>query len=272
MKKTAIILLTRTFSIVLFTCLLTSCNNFGDEVKVKQSSVYYKNISESEAKKVGDYLANIGYFTDENDISVQVTKPKDSIQIRFVVDPEKVKPEFDQQYLLIVSDISDSIFNKAPIVVYLANTDMKDIKRVGVSLPDASSSGNVSEEDVEAILKKTEAIAATFGSNVKEIKGNKLYYDNNIEVERVNALANYLTDGGYFAEESGHIAVIVKQNNGYVFREAFTDQQIDSKETTKALEEIAASIKQSLFNNDSFSFEVCNLKFEPQLSFMPGAK
>ena len=272
MRKSATTLLFRTFSVVLFAFLLASCNNFGKEVKIKKSSVYYKDISEAEAKKVGDYLSNIGYFTDDNDISIQLSKPKDSLELRFVVDAEKIKPEFDEQYLLIVSDISDSVFNKAPIIVYLADTDMKVLKRVGVSIANAKSKNATNEADVEAILKRTEQVAAGMGSNLKESKGNKLYYDNNVESAKIDALVEYLTDGGYFAEESGHIAVLVKKNNSYILKEAFTEQQIESKETTDALEEIAASIKQSLFNNDSFSFEVCNLNFEPQLSFMPGAK
>lgn len=270
-----------TFKLLLSTCIFllsalifTSCNQFGKEVKIKKNSVYYKDISEAEAQRIGNFLYSIGYFSDENEISVQVSKPKDSLQFRFVVDKEKVKPEYDEQYLLIGSGMSDSLFNKAPVIIFLADTNMKDIKRVGVAVPAAESTANnnAKNTDVEALLQATEQAAASLGSNVKEVKGNKLYYDNNVEIERVNALTDYLDKGGYFAEGSGHIAVFVKLNDGYVIKEAFTDQQIDSKSTTEALQSVATSIKQELFNNDSFSFEVCNLKFEPQLSFMPAAK
>jgi hypothetical protein len=180
--------------------------------------------------------------------------------------------------MLIASTLSDSVFNKAPIIVFLADRDLKDIKRVGVALATTANTatnnnaGFGTNDDVEAILKTIEQKAAAMASNVKEVKGNKLFYGNDVEVEKVNALVSYLDEGGYFTEGAGHIAVLLKQNNGYVIKEAFTNEQIDSKQTTDALENVATSIKQALFNNQSFSFEVCNLKFEPQLSFIPGAK
>ncbi|HEX8334250.1 MAG TPA: hypothetical protein VF622_16635 [Segetibacter sp.] len=271
-------LIYQTLCILFLSLFFASCNQFGKEVKIKNNSVYYKDVTEAEAKRAGDFFYSIGYFNDSNDISIQITKPKDSLQLRFVVDKEKIKPEFDESYMLIASTLSDSVFNKAPITVFLADTEMKDIKRVGVALAAAANAatndntGSATNGDVEAILRSIEQRAAAIASNVKEVKGNKLYYGNDVEVEKVNALVSYLDEGGYFTEGSGHIAVLLKQNSGYVIKEAFTDEQIDSKQTTDALEKVATSIKQALFNNQSFSFEVCNVKFEPQLSFMPGAK
>jgi hypothetical protein len=271
-------LVVQTLCVLFLTLFFASCNKFGKEVKINNSSVYYKDVNEAEAKRAGDFFYRIGYFNDSNDISVQITKPKDSLQLRFVVDKEKVKPEFDESYMLIASTLSDSVFNKAPITVFLAGTDLKDIKRVGVALAASANAatdgdaGSATNGDVEAILQSIEQRAAAIATNVKEVKGNKLFFGNNVEAEKINALVSYLDEGGYFAEGSGHIAVVLKRNNGYVIKEAFTDEQINSKQTTDALENVATSIKQAIFNNQSFSFEVCNLKFEPQLSFMPGAK
>lgn len=262
------------FAIGIFSLLLISCNQFGSEVKIKNNSVYYKNVSEGQARKLGDYLYNIGYFSDSNDISVQVSKPKDTIELRFVVDQKKVTADMDEQYLMIVSDLSDSVFDKAPIIVFLADTGMKDIKRVGVAKGGSAQTNDsdATNAEVEALLKSTEEAAAALGSNVKESKGNKLYFDNNVEADRVTALVSYLTEGGYFETNAGHIAVITKKGNAYIFKEAFTDEQINDKATTDALEDVATEIKQALFNKDQFSFEVCNLKFQPQLTFTPGSK
>jgi hypothetical protein len=278
MKKT-ISMISKTLSILFISVLFSSCNQFGEEVKFKNSSIYYKNISEDEARRSGEFFQSIGYFTDTSNISVQITKPKDSVEIRFVIDKNKMRPELEENFMVIASVLSDSVFKKAPLIVFLSDTDLSDIKRLGVAVPivetaapGGDDAGSATSGDVEAILKQVEKTASQLASNVKEVNGNKLYYDNNVEAERVNALLEYLEQGGYFAEGGGHIAVLLKQNNSYVFKEAFTDQQIDSKQTTEALENVATSIKQALFNNDSFSFVVCNLQFQPQLSFMPGAK
>lgn len=262
-------------SLVLSTSLLTSCNQFGKEVKIKKNSVYYKNVTESDAKKVGDFFYSIGYFNDNNEISVQLSKPKDTMQLRFVVDKEKVKPEMDEQYLFIVSTLSDSLFNGAPIEVFLADAEMKDLKRVGLSTPLATTQAageTGGDDDVAALLQQTEDAAEALGKNVKEVKDNKLFYDDNVEKSKVDAVATYLADGGYFDSGSGHIAVLVKQGDGYIFKEAFTDEQINNKATTDALEDVATSIKQSLFNSQNFTFEVCDLKFQPKVKFTPLAK
>jgi hypothetical protein len=277
MKK-AISTISTTLSILLVSVLFTSCNQFGEEIKLKNNSIYYKNVSEAEARRTGEFFQNIGYFTDTSNISVQLTKPKDSIEIRFVIDKNKMKPELEQNFMIIAAVLSDSVFKKAPLTVFLSDTDLSDIKRLGVAIPNEETAAltagddDAKDGDIQAILKRIEQTASQLAGNVKEAKGNKLYYDNNVEADKVNALVSYLDEGGYFAEGSGHIAVLLKQNNGYVIKEAFTDEQVNNKETTASLEKIAAAIKQDVFTNDTFRFEVCNLKFQPQLSFMPGNK
>jgi hypothetical protein len=278
MKKTTH-LLSLSLNIFLLGILFTSCNQFGKEVKIKNSTVYYKDVSEADAKEAGNFFYNIGYFTDSNKISVQITKPKDTLQVRFVVDKEKVKPELEESFLIIASALSDSVFNKAPINVFLSDTDLKDIKRLGVASPtnESAAANNNNESiatnpEVEAILREIEQRASSIAGNVKEAKGNKLYYDNNVDVARVNTLVTYLDEGGYFTQGSGHIAILLKKGNSYILKEAFIDDQIKNKTTTDALEQIAASIKQDVFATDSFTFEVCNINFEPQMSFTPGGK
>ena len=78
-----------------------SCNSYGDKYKLSDKhSVYYKGggVTEDDAKKVGAYFTEIGLFTTENTMDVQISAEKNSndMKIRYVEAPRVNNPDVNQ--------------------------------------------------------------------------------------------------------------------------------------------------------------------------------
>ena len=73
--------------ITFISLFLVSCTNYGEKLSYGKNELYYtKNVTKDDATKLGNYLKEQKFFTDDDrTISVQLDKTKDTFLFRMVV-------------------------------------------------------------------------------------------------------------------------------------------------------------------------------------------
>lgn len=107
----------------------------GKKFKVDDKhNVYYKGeaVTKEDAKKAGSYFNDLGYFTADNEIDIQLEAENNTdMKVRFVVDKSKISPEIDSGFLLIGADMRSKIFPQKKLSVILTDDSFDDIKDLG---------------------------------------------------------------------------------------------------------------------------------------------
>ena len=122
-----------------FICLLAglmlSCNTLGTRLEYGSSELYYtKNVTEAEAKKLGDYLFKTGVFADENKGTLQLDKSGDTYLVRMVVKEGMDKDENYQKLIPpFAKGVSRSVFNGAKVEVQLCDDKLNTLKTIQMS-------------------------------------------------------------------------------------------------------------------------------------------
>jgi hypothetical protein len=114
---------------------LTSCDDYGKKVSVGKNEVFYKGdgATETDAKKLGDFLKKADYFNDSATKSVQLTKQNDAYVVRLVVDKDKIDLNDQTQknlFWIMQSEISEGAFGGAKTKIILADEKLKDIQPI----------------------------------------------------------------------------------------------------------------------------------------------
>ena len=116
--------------------VLASCdlfNSHGKKVTIEKSGVFYKDgATEAEAKALGEYLLEIGYFDDKTEKSAQVLKDGNRHVVRLVVDEKKLKEleNATTAFWIMQLGISQQVFDKEPIQLVLVNDKMKEVETI----------------------------------------------------------------------------------------------------------------------------------------------
>lgn len=120
---------------------LSGCDTHGKKYNHNsKQNVYYKGdgLDEAAAKKLADYLAEIKYFDGDKELSVQITKEKetkDTVNINFVVDEAKVTPEIETTFLLLGGFISNKVYKDGPVNINFIDSHFGLIKKLGYAKP-----------------------------------------------------------------------------------------------------------------------------------------
>ena len=98
---------------------------------------YTSNVTEEEARRLGDYLLKAGLFQDDKPTIAQLTKKGDVYQVRVVAEkgviekkraPEEMDPV--QAAGLLAENISEKVFNGAKVEWHICDDKLKTL-RVG---------------------------------------------------------------------------------------------------------------------------------------------
>lgn len=125
----------RTILLPMICCLLTGfmlgCSSYGTKLVFNGSDLFYtKNVTEAEAKKLGDYLVKSEFF-GANKGTVQLDKSGDTYQFRMVVKEGVVIDELPVPlFKTIATELSKNVFNGAKVEVHLCDANLKTIKVV----------------------------------------------------------------------------------------------------------------------------------------------
>jgi len=107
---------------------VVSCYQRGTKLTFDKSELYYTSqVTEAEAKKVGEVLVKLGYFKG-TPASVQINKSGGVYEFRAVVKKDIEKdPAMVESFREIGKTISEEALNKAKVVVHLCDTNLKTV-------------------------------------------------------------------------------------------------------------------------------------------------
>lgn len=108
-----------------------ACSQYGEKIEYGgNSEVYYtKNVSETEARKLGDWLKKNEFFTGDNKKTLQLDKSGGTYQVRFVIKEEKINdPQTEDTFRIITRGMSEEIFGGAPTETHFCNDRLQTQK------------------------------------------------------------------------------------------------------------------------------------------------
>ena len=102
---------------------------WGKRLEYKGSSLFYTSVvMEAEARKLGDYLLEAGFFQKGNPGTVQITKKDDVYQFRIVV---KEGTEKDMEFIktagLFAASLSRDVFDKKHVEIHLCDKELETL-------------------------------------------------------------------------------------------------------------------------------------------------
>ena len=108
-----------------------ACNQYGTKLEFNGGELYYtKNVTETEAKKFGEFLLKEEFF-DGREKSVQLDKSGSTYQFRMVIKPELQNDEsYAEKVKLFASELSANFFNNTPIEIHLCDENLKTVRVV----------------------------------------------------------------------------------------------------------------------------------------------
>lgn len=123
-------------NLLFISLFIISCNSYGKKVLINEKSeVYFKGngVSEEDAKRLGHFLLSRGYFNVSDKRSVQLTKHKSTYVVKLVVDPDYMKADDTvlTGFKVWQMWIEDSVFNGSQTELLLADTELKNTRKVG---------------------------------------------------------------------------------------------------------------------------------------------
>ena len=128
MKK----ILVTTFAAVTTLLLFAGClNNYGTKLEFNGGELYYtETVTEAEANKLGEFLVESGYY-DGEEKTVQIVKEAGTYQFRMVSKEGVAEdPEFIEVAGLYAQQMSEYVFNGAPVEVHFCDDHLKTLRIV----------------------------------------------------------------------------------------------------------------------------------------------
>jgi hypothetical protein len=118
-------------AIAMMLVVVLACNQHGTKLEFNGGELYYTdNVTEAEAKKLGEYLVKETFF-DGQKKSVQLDKSGSTYQFRMVVKKELQNDDsFTANAKVAATEISENVFNKAPTEVHICDENLKTIRVV----------------------------------------------------------------------------------------------------------------------------------------------
>lgn len=211
------------------TLLLASCNlfnNYGKRVKINdKNEVYYKGegVTETDAKKLGDYLVTEKYFDNSNEATAQLTKDGDAYLVHLVIDEDKLKANKEQitnEFWLMQSRLSENVFSNAKTRIIFADDHLKDLQTL---------------DNLTKVVSNNAEIY---------IKGD------GVTTDQAKKLASILREKNLFGESSPNI-VMEKQNGTYKLGIVYDPDYYSQNKTTVAptFQLIQWLASEEVFNN-----------------------
>ena len=112
--------------------IVPGCSNYGDKVKKGHIEVYYKKgISKDMAEKTGNFLYSLDTSYNDNSKSaksIQLVKKSDTIIFRMVIPMERVSSITEENFYVLATLLSDSVFNKAPVKIDLTDSTFNSLR------------------------------------------------------------------------------------------------------------------------------------------------
>jgi hypothetical protein len=118
-------------AMVVLLAVTLACSQYGEKLEYNGGELYYtKNVTETEAKKLGDYMVKEGFY-DGTKKSVQLDKDGSTYQFRMVVLKDKQNdPATAATMKTVANELSQNVFNNAPTEVHICDDQLKTLQVV----------------------------------------------------------------------------------------------------------------------------------------------
>ncbi len=114
--------------LLIISLVLTSCNDYGKKLVSGSLEVYYKDgVTEEQAQKAANFIAG-SRGDNAQKASMQLCKINGVFCFRMVYDKEIAKTVADEVFYELGNNISDNIFNGAPVNVELTGDAFETFK------------------------------------------------------------------------------------------------------------------------------------------------
>ena len=97
----------------------------------KNQLYYTDNVTEAQAKKLGDYLKSEGFFKDDSETTVKIDKQEDTYVFSMIIIAEYLNNEEVLNNMKLVSnELSVNVFENNKVIVDLCNNRFKVLKSI----------------------------------------------------------------------------------------------------------------------------------------------
>ncbi|MCX8019242.1 MAG: hypothetical protein N2747_01960 [Chitinophagaceae bacterium] len=238
MKKFLLLIVTITF--------LTGCANFGKKVKEEHIEVYYKDgITENEAKATARVLLNLDKQAGNknNRKSFQLVRKGDTVNLRMVIQKDKMNEIKDDAFLGLALYVSEQAFGNKPVNLELTDNRFRAIK----TIPFQTGRDVITDLNISA-----------FGERVQE--GNTEVYYKGASKEEAENLAGTLNN--YFNPLSMYSFQLLKNQTGdYTVKMVVNPEKMDELNDA-FFREICKTITTEALPASALTFELTNEKFD----------
>jgi hypothetical protein len=246
-------------SLLLITSL-SSCSNYGKKVKIEgtKGEVYYKDgATAAEAKKIGDFLKETGFLSKDKVASIQLVKEGNDYVVRFVYNKEfyEKTPDLEDLFKVYGARMSKDLFGGQKVNIALSDNKFKDFKKI----PYDEASAKTLELDVanEPFVK------ADFDSDTA---GGVEFYWKGISDEESKTIADYIVKTGFFSGGTAEI-YMSKHGDRYLLRFPVKKEYQQDAPTINAVEKIAKDIKENVFTDRPYTFQMTDENLNVLKSF-----
>lgn len=245
-------------AILACTLLLGACTNHGKKLKIEGSKgeVYYKGdgVTETDAKKLGDFLKEEQFFTNDKGASVQLTREGDEYTVRFVYD-KKVYDTLkgaEEAFKLLAIRASKEVFGDKKVKIALASKTFKDFTSIPYDEALAKQLENPQPDDAGTTIVKEDF--------EHDSAGGVDFYWKGISDEESETIAKYIVENGSFAGGTAEI-YMTKENDRYIIRFPVIAEARTNPAVLTKLEEVSRQIKDNVFADAAFSFCMTDERF-----------
>lgn len=229
--------------------LMSCSNNYGKKVTFSTNTgeVYYKGdgVTEADAKAVGKFLEEQGYFSkDGKTSSVQISKKDKTFDARFVVDDKKLAEakNADAAFETIGALMSKEVFSNMPVDIIYTDDKFGDKKTIAYN-------PKVLE------TKKADSFVDLKDMEKMDWHNNTLYYTSNVTKEHINTLMKYLQDEGFFSANNATDLIVNEAEDGSVHIRFPIKNDFNTAEGMQKIDDFASQLKKDLFKAVPMEFE-----------------
>jgi len=257
------------FLLVLVALVFSSCTSYGKKIKSDgtKGEVYYKGdgVTESDGKKLCNYLKEIGYF-DNDTKSVQLVKaPSGGYDVRFVVDEKKLKasPTAEDGFVGMGALISKNVFANQAVNIFLADEKMKDIKSLPYDKKKAEALLSVDEKKPDV---DNSANASDLSGYSKRIEGGITFrWKQPVTDDEADIIGKAIIATGDFAGGTPETTNIFMEKEGdrYIVKFPVSEEFTEDPATLSLMEAVSKKLKDAAFANVPFSFYMIDVNMKP---------
>ena len=230
-------------ALVAATLVLTACNDYGTKVQITPTSeVYYKGegVSEADAKKLGGFLKEQGFFDSSKATTVQLLKEGESYVVKLVIDQEVVSKDkafYNRFFWYMQQPLTEQVFGGKPAKIVFADDELKDLQPMNSIAKVATKANN-------RVLYNPNGVTQTDAAKLEEFLIQSGFFDgsrdSDILLDKENDTYNirFLVDEAAYNQNKDEVNAYFKVFKYVIGQDLFTGTKTNAFLTSLTLKDI----------------------------------